>query len=742
MRIPLRGGAVQGAHQWKFVRIGGVDQVVIRTGADITHLAELDQKLWVALACPASNVEFDCRTLQLLDVDKDGRIRATEIIAAAQWIKTVFKDPSDLIAGGDSVPLASIDDSNPIGAELVSASKRILRNLGKESATAITLTEVADTTKIFFATKFNGDGIITADAAPDETTRKVVEDIILAEGPAADRSGKPGFNQAKLDHFMKDAALLIAWEDQSRADTAILPLGDQTAAAYASMQQVRAKLDDFFTRCRLAAYDPRATQPLNGTEANFLAISSHRLSAASEEVAVLPLAKIEPSRALPLKGALNPAWSARIQDFNAKVITPILGADREALTEDDWNTIQNRLAAYEKWLLGKPATTVEKLGLARVREILNSDAKAKLNELIQQDSAYDVASDQLLNVEKMIRVHRDFVRLLNNFVCFTDFYGRRGAIFQAGTLYLDARSCDLCVYVADTAKHAALAGLAKAYLAYCDCTRAGMPKMTIAAAFTAGDSDHLMVGRNGVFYDRQGRDWDATITKIIENPISIRQAFWAPYKKFVRMIEEQVAKRAAAADAAAQAKLSNAATEIANIDQTHVVAPAPATAAKPGPKKMDVGTVAALGVALGSLATFLGVMVTKFIDLGWWIPLALVGLMFAISGPSVLIAWLKLRQRNLGPILDANGWAVNGRMKINVPFGGALSKTPVLPPGSEIQLTDPFAEKHGKRDLILILILLLGILLTVWRLGFLNRFLPPNFQPHPTKVEINVNPEP
>jgi hypothetical protein len=65
-----------------------------------------------------------------------------------------------------------------------------------------------------------------------------------------------------------------------------------------------------------------------------------------------------------------------------------------------------------------------------------------------------------------------------------------------------------------------------------------------------------MVGRNGLFYDRKGRDWDATITKIIDNPISIRQAFWAPYKKLVRMIEEMAAKRAAAADAAADAKLA------------------------------------------------------------------------------------------------------------------------------------------------------------------------------------------
>jgi hypothetical protein len=276
------------------------------------------------------------------------------------------------------------------------------------------------------------------------------------------------------------------------------------------------------------------------------------------------------------------------------------------------------------------------------------------------------------------------------------------------------------VHVADTARHAALAGLARAYLAYCDCTRPGGEKMTIAAAFTAGDSDHLMVGRNGVFYDRKGRDWDATITKIIDNPISIRQAFFAPYKKFIRLIEEQVAKRAASAESLAQAQLGEVATHIASLNLVNQ--------GKAGPKKIDVGTVAALGVALGSIATFLGVVITKFVELRWWAPFALIGVMLAISGPSMLIAWLKLRQRNLGPILDANGWAVNGRMKINVPFGGALSKTPRLPPGSEIQLTDPFGEKHSLRNVILILIGLFLAALFAWRIGLLNRFLAPELR--------------
>ena len=230
-------------------------------------------------------------------------------------------------------------------------------------------------------------------------------------------------------------------------------------------------------------------------------------------------------------------------------------------------------------------------------------------------------------------------------------------------MYLDQRSCDLCLTVEDAAKHATMAGLAGAYLAYVDCVRkATGEKLSILAIFSQGDDDNLMVGRNGIFYDRKGNDYDATITKIVANPISVRQAFWAPYKKFVRFIEEQVAKRAAAADAAATANLQSAATS------------APATPAA-APNKIDTGTLAAIGLVLTTLMGALGVIFTKIFGLPTWeIPLAFVGILLAISMPSVIMAWLQLRKRNLGPILDANGWAVNAKAKMNVPFGASLTQ--------------------------------------------------------------------
>ena len=57
-------------HTWKFFRAGGFNQVVISSGADLLNLDQLDQKLWVALACPTTGVEFDKATLALIDTTR------------------------------------------------------------------------------------------------------------------------------------------------------------------------------------------------------------------------------------------------------------------------------------------------------------------------------------------------------------------------------------------------------------------------------------------------------------------------------------------------------------------------------------------------------------------------------------------------------------------------------------------------------------------------------------------------
>lgn len=691
------------------------------------HLDQLDQKLWLALACPTRGLEFDSRTLDLIDTDKDGRIRAPEIIAAAKWGASMLKNPDDLLKGAAMLPLGAIQDGTPEGSSILASAKQILVNLGKSDAVAISVEDTSDTAKIFAQTKFNGDGIIPPDAADDAGLQAILNEVVMCLGAETDRSGKPGVNQAKLDLFFADAMAFASWSEKPQVESSTMPLGPNTPAAAAAVRTVAEKVEDYFARCRLASFDPRATAAVNLAEAEYAAIANKRLSLSGAEFAAFPLARIEPGRPLPLVEGLNPGWRTNMEAFNGQVVKPLLG-EKASLTETEWGMILAKFAPFDAWLASKAGATVEKLGFARVKEILEyktanggTPAKTALSDLITKDKSLEPEANAIAAVERLVRYHRDLYRLLNNFVSFRDFYGRREkAVFQAGTLYLDQRSCDLCIKVEDAARHGAMAHLAYTYLAYCDMSRKSTgEKMTVACAFTAGDSDNLMVGRNGVFYDRQGRDWDATITKVVEHPISIRQAFWLPYKRLVRWIEEQVAKRAAAADAASTTRLQAAA---ATVDETLTK---PAAKAPAPPAKLDLGVIAVIGLALGSISSAVAVALTWLLGGPWLlIPFYILGVMLLISTPSMILAALKLRQRNLGPILDANGWAVNAKAKINIPFGGSLSGMPKLPPGSQRDLIDPFAESHKVRNRVILLAILALILGGLWYFGVVERVMP------------------
>ena len=697
------------AHTWHFFRTGGLDQVALTTGADLLALEHLDQKLWVALACPVKGLELDEKTLALIDTDGDGRIRVPELLAAITWSAAHLNDVGTLLAGTDGLPLAALNLNTPEGRAVHASAKQILANLGKKNATTITIAESADTAKIFAASPLNGDGVIPPEAAAEAATKQLITDMIACTGGTADRTGSIGVTAADIEKFFVALADYAAWAT-SGAAAAVLPLGDQTSAASAAIAAVRAKIDDFFARCRLAAFDARALAALNRSETEFLAIAAKELTLSAAEVAGFPLARIEAGRTLPLLDGVNPAWSAALATLHATAVTPIFGAAKTTLTAAEWADLQARFTAHEAWAAAKAGAACEKLGLARAQEILASKGRDALATLLAEDLSLAPQFAAIAGVERLARFHRDLRSLLHNFVNFADFYSRdRWAVFQAGTLFLDSRSTEFCVRI-DAPNPFAV--MSKAYIAYCSCTRAGCPPMNLAACFTQGDSDYLFVGRHGVFYDRAGRDWDAVITGIVDNPISIRQAFWSPYKKFLRMIEEQVAKRAAAAEAASNARLATAAEKTANAD---------AFKGEP-PKKVDVGAVAAIGVAISGAVTAITLILGYVFALKFWqYPLVLVGLVLVISAPSMLIAWLKLRQRTLGPLLEGNGWAVNGRVKINIPFGTALTDVAVLPAGSHRSLEDPYEDKAAAKQkrratfFIVVVLLAAAALWVRWR---------------------------
>jgi hypothetical protein len=673
-------------HIWKFARVGGLDQVVLESADDLRHLDQLDQQLWVALSCPVKGLEIDEKTLALVDTDHDGRIGVPEVLAAVRWAASRLKDPASLLRGETDLPLAAIDDTTPEGRVLLAAARKIIGD--RSEGRVVSIAAASDSAQLLAAHPLNGDGIVPPEATPDEAIQGVIRDIVSCLGGTAKKSGAIGVTAAQISAFFSAADAYLAWS-KTGLEATIATLGAATPKAHAATQGVRAKIDDYFARCSVAEFDARALSAINRSEADYQAIASRALGGGGlKELADFPLARVEPGRPLPLLSGANPAWASALADFHLHAITPLWGSQTVTLSAAAWSELKAKLAPYDAWLDGRAGAAVEKLGAERLQAIVAGPARDALAALLAADQALAPEFRAVGEVERLARYHRDLRTLLHNFVTFSDLYSReRHAAFQAGTLFLDSRSTELCLRVDGVHP---LAAMSKAYIAYCACTPAGGgAPITIAACFTQGDSDYLFVGRNGLFYDRRGQLWYAVVTSIVDNPISIRQAFWSPYKKLLRFIEEQVAKRASKAEEDTATRMNVA---------TQAVATAPKET-KPENKRFDLALITGIGVAIGSIGGFLTAIFAKFVEVpAWQLPIVLGGLMLAISLPSMLIAALKLRQRTLGPILEANGWAINGRVRINIPFGTALTHLATLPPGATRTLEDPYEDKQARRQ--------------------------------------------
>ena len=732
---------------WHCQRMGGADQVTLSTMEELRHLRELDPKLWGALSCPAEGIEFDRRTVALLDADHDGRIRVPEVLEAVEWLSARLNDTADIAGRPEALPLSAIDTEGDAGKRLLTTARTILGLLGRPDGDSITQDEIEKVVTAAAGRSFNGDGVLPPLPEMDDDVRAFVTTGLSIVGGARDAGGEAGLTMELAHALVAELEKWKAWRAQVEA--APHPV-EGTPEAWDLLNELRDKVDDYFLRCQLAAFAPQAEAPLNGEE---------RLQAATNTAAIdtdvltsLPLAHIAPDAPLPLKAGLNPIWSDRVQRF-ATLVRPLI-SQADTLSRNDWKTVQDALAPYGAALAARPAVdaceagsfapatdpdaALDALGREGVNHLLDTGMLERFTSLCQKDLDGAAASEDIAELERLVLYYRHLHHLLMNFVSFFDFYTLRPDVtFRAGTLYIDGRSCQLCLPVAEVEAHSALATRSGLCLLYCKCTRRAddsSPALErhIMAALTAGSDDVLEVGRNGVFLDNTGMDWDATLVKIVHNPISFRQAIWSPYKRISQMIGEQVAKFASSKNAAALDAAKNA------------MAAMPKQPAAPFDISKNVGIFAAVGIALGAIGTAVGSIAQALFSLAWWqFPLLVVGIFVIISGPSIFMAWLKFRKRTLGPVLEASGWAVNTQIPINLRLGSALTAMAKQPANIERRsIIDPFhEEKKSHAGLWFALVLLVALCAGgwLWRSGHLDglvhKFLPQITQQNaPTKA--------
>ena len=668
-------------YKWSYENIGGTTRVKITSGEDIAHLSELDPKMWTVLTCPMEGVEMDRKSLAYMDCDSDGKIRVNDVITTSEWITSLLKNKDLLLKGADSIDINEINQDVEAGQKLYASARQILDNLGKESS-VISLADTANVAAIFAKTKFNGDGIIAEASSDDADEKAAIVAAVSATGGSPDRSGVQGVNAQQIEDFYASLAAYSAWV----AAEVPAPFADKTDAVIAAYKALDVKVKDFFMRSKLASFSPESTGALDVQTSRIEAISAEDLSSKSEEIASYPIVRITGRPEIDLSAAVNPAWAAQ---FNTVISAAC--PDKKVLKEEDWAAIGSSFASYESWKSSKAGACVESLGMDAVKAFLEKDKKAALLALVAEDAARAAEAAEMEMVDKFLHVYRDLYKLIRNFVTLHDFYDKDiNAIFQSGTLLVDQRECRFCMNVTNMGKHGAEAPASGMFLMYCDCTTKLKPgKITIVAAMTVGEVGDLVVGKNAVYYDNEGVEWDAVITKIVDNPISISQAFWSPYRRMATAIENLINKSAADKDA----KLMSEAT--AKINAAPATLPAAGADGKPAPAApFDIakfaGIFAAIGMAFGMIGTALSGLVDSLSGMGWKLILVFFGIIAVISGPAMIMAWLKLRRRNIAPLLNANGWAINAASRISIPFGETLTDQVKYP---KLKLKDPYARK-------------------------------------------------
>ena len=346
-----------------------------------------------------------------------------------------------------------------------------------------------------------------------------------------------------------------------------------------------------------------------------------------------PLVMEGPEASLPLSGNLNPKFADAIAAFAEKAVKPVVG-DVGELKRTDYAKIKSAFAPYRAWRGAKP--------------VMNAGATAVLED-----------------EERVVRYKMHLAEYLQNFVNQENLYDcAKEAIYLTGTLFIDGRECRLCFHVDDEGAHAALAERSDCCIIYLKLTRKGAAETrSICAVITAGRTIPLYVGRNGLFYDRDGNPWDATITKVVMSQVSLREAFWAPWRKIGEMIGAQVKKFVGDT----QSKTVGGVTKTVDGVGANAAAKANGNPADASANSAALASsVAALGIGIGMVGAAFAGIVGLVAGLPWWkTAIGVLLIIAAVSLPSVILAWFKLRRRDLGAVLNACGWAVNRPLRFS-----------------------------------------------------------------------------
>jgi len=657
-------------------RYGGSLQVSIPSFDVLVEAVRIPETQWLATACPLEGLHCDPRFLAFVDTDGNKRIRVTELRAAVEHTARLLKSYQGADAASDVLALDALSEE---GGKLRDVAGILLETLKAGDRTRISLEQVRTSEKALRDTGQNGDGIVAPALLP-EPLRSLAGKLMACFPEVKNRAGQAGVDLPMLQRFREErSALLVHLAEK----VPVLVWGERSVEHARRIQEVRPLLDTYFLQCRLVAAQPEAVSSLK-LEAGRVQGALGDTQALARVVSELPVAPPEPGGALRWSRLYRGQAFERLEAFRKDVAVPLTG-DMATLGDVAWRELCVRSDAILAWQSRLEASPLRML-VEALAGIPESELEA-LEAACRADLALKDKLDAVDELERLILYQRWLLTFANNFISMPDLYQtKRRALMEQGTLILGGRRYRLAVLVTNRASHAALTSQGTTCTLYVQVVaKDGGESYEVAVPATRGRSADLVVGKRGVFYDVEGREFDAVVTQVIRQPVSLWEAMTMPFGRIGQFISKKIEGMAAAGEKSLDESLEKSYAQ-GTLAPPAVPAPgAPAATAAAGPG----GFIAATGIAFAAVGSSLAFIVTQVRSLTVFDVISTAMIVAAVVMlPSGLLGWLKLRKRNLALLLEGSGWALNDRLKLTPDLAALITRRPRLPKSAKVERTD------------------------------------------------------
>ncbi len=673
----------------KYKKIGNTYHLYIKSALNIQDILKIHPSLWIAMSAPISAFNIDLTFLQYIDeTEGNGRLIFQEVQRAVKWLIEVLKDHEGINSGADCLVLDSINRDNSDGELIFVETKKILDRIDGHNQDRITLEQIRGVKSEVEKYPVSENGVATVDAASTDELKKYIQDIINVTGGEDHLSGIKGVGLACLDIFNQKLQDYIKWReyysDALNSDNReLLPWGEKTNAVFKQFIKIKDKIDQYFIQCSTLNFSKQVSDNVSFlSDTEFNKMNWHEIAELEQFLVNAPLAKPSDNAVLDLTNVdmINPLFIREVKQFFAEVSAALKKNGIEKIDAELWADIKNLFNCYKSWYDSNPESAMDNIDYIQLVSYRDNLLYESLLKIIETCKITALQMSNIRLIEKLILYQKNMLVFVNNFVSMPYLYDKNTpALFEKGNLIIDGRQMNFSVLVEDKASHMKVAKEGNIFILYLQIMPAADNKYIVVVPVTNGGKGNLAIGKRGVFIDNDGVALDAVVVDIIENPISIREALLLPFKK----IKEAFSSRLSGLSKETDVAFTKNITDVSMGKSITETKPAAGKTSGFNPTSLLMGG----SVAIAALGSSFAYIMSKLSSISFMNFLFVaVGIIAVFLFFSLLSTYLKLKRRDLSPILEGSGWSINAKLRLTRKLAKIYTQKPKWPKGSKRKL--------------------------------------------------------